>query len=159
MVDALHRNTGQILILFTCRFFLFGCSYLQIIRFGCGQVTDSFCFIEKDNLPLHFHKTDLTGISHLFTGSAEPALIGQHDLFHHQLHLTIEGLCLFCQFLHLVLKTEKQLDQQLLIQFIQLFFCVLKRHNRNSLSLYILVLIIADFLHGRHSRFNALSAL
>ena len=41
MVDALHRNTGQILILFPCLFFLFGCSYLQLIRFGCGQVTDS----------------------------------------------------------------------------------------------------------------------
>ena len=36
------------------------------------------------------------------------ALIGQHDLFHHQLHLIIAGLCLFCQFLHLILKTEKQ---------------------------------------------------
>ena len=39
------------------------------------------------------------------------------------------------QFFQLILHAKKQLDQQLLIQFIQLFFCVLRCHNQNSLSL------------------------
>ena len=63
MVDALHRITGQILILFTCLFF--------------------FWMLLSPAHPVRVRSGNR-----------------QHDLFHHQLHLIIEGLCLFCQFLH-----------------------------------------------------------
>mgnify|MGYP001048507062 FL=1 len=56
------------------------------------KITDSFGFIKKHNGSIHFNKTELLGILHFFRGTSKPVLISQDQLFHHCLHLRIQGM-------------------------------------------------------------------
>ena len=132
MIDTPDRKGLYTSSLFSSLFFLLWHFQFQIFRLWCLQVTDGFRFIKKYDRSIYFHEADLSRGRHFFTGPAKTGLLGKDQLFHHQLHLIIQCLRLFCQFFHLLLHSKKKLDQQLFVKFIQLFFCVLKCHNRNS---------------------------
>ena len=100
-----------------------------MFRFRGIQVTDGLCLIEEDDSSIHLHEADLAGIRHLFGRTSKAVSVCQDHLFHHELHLFIEGSDLGGQCLKLLLLVQTHLDQKGLVNGIQLFFRVSDCHS------------------------------
>ena len=129
VVDPVCRKTGKILFFFAFFLYRTWSRLLQMFRFRGIQVTDGLCLIEEDDSSIHLHEADLAGIRHLFGRTSKAVSVCQDHLFHHELHLFIEGSDLGGQCLKLLLLVQKHLDQKGLVNGIQLFFRVSDCHS------------------------------